>query len=90
MAPTMYGHRHTKLLAQYVLQGHVVIHSSPTQRTSALLKASLLRTAFFVPGQRPYILTRLIRTFKSFFVSVSMKIAEIFPNVSLSTGSLIN
>ena len=64
----------------------VAINSSPALRTSA----SLLRTAFFVPGQSPYILTRLIRTLKSFFVSVSIKIAETFPNVSLSTGSLNN
>ena len=80
----MHGHRQTKLLARYVLQGPVAINSSPALMTSA----SLLRTSFFVPGQRPYILTRLIRTLKSFFVSVSIKIAETFPNVSLSTGSL--
>ena len=80
----MHGHRLTKLLARYVLQGPVAINSSPALRTSA----SLLRTSFFVPRQRPYILTRLIRTLKSFFVSVSIKIAETFPNVSLSTGSL--
>ena len=48
----------------------------------------VITTAFFNPGQSPYILTRLIRTLKSFFVSVSIKIAETFPNVSLSTGSL--
>ena len=82
----MYGHRQTKLLARYVLQGPVPIHSNPALITSA----SLLRTSFFVPGQSPYILTRLIRTLQSFFVRVSMKIAEIFPNVSLSTGSLNN
>ena len=52
--------------------------------------ASLLRTSFFAPGQSPYILTRLIRTLKSFFENVSIKIAETFPNVSLSTGSLNN
>ena len=80
LAPTMYGHRHTKLLARSVLHGHVAIHSSPALRTW---------TTFFVPGQSPYILTRLIRTLESFFVSVSMKIAETFPNVSLSTGSVI-
>ena len=59
----MHGHRQTKLLARYVLHGPVAIHSSPALRTPA----SLLRTAFFDPGQSPYILTRLIRTLKSFF-----------------------
>ena len=86
MKPTMHGHRQTKLLARYVLQGPVAITSNPALMTSA----SLLRTAFFDPGQSPYILTRLIRPLKSFFVSVSKKIAETFPNVSLSTGSLNN
>ena len=86
MGPTTHGHRQTKLLARYVLQGPVAINSSPVLRTSA----SLLRTAFFDPGQSPYILTRLIRTLKSLFVSVSIKIAETLPNVSLSTGSLNN
>ena len=75
-----------QVLARYVLQGPVAITSNPALMTSA----SLLRTSFFVPGQSPYILTRLIRTLKSFFASVSMKIAETFPNVSLSTGSLNN
>ena len=65
----MHGHRQTKLLARYVLLGPVPIHSNPALMTSA----SLLPTAFFVPGQSPYLLTRLIRTLKSFFVSVSMK-----------------
>ena len=87
MAPTMHGHGQTKLLARYVLQGPVAIHSSPALRTSS---ASLLRTAFFEPGQSPYILTPLIRTLNSFFVSVIVKITETFPNVSLSTGSLNN
>ena len=86
MGPTVHGYRQTKLLARYALQGSVAINSSRALRTSA----SLLRTAFFDPGQSPYILTRLIRTLKSFFASVSMKIAETFPNVSLSTGSVIN
>ena len=86
----MHGHRHTKLLARYVLHGPVAIHSSPALRTGALLNASLLRTSFFVPGQSPYTLTRLIRSLKSFFVSVSIKIAEAFPNVLLFTGSLNN
>ena len=86
MGPTMHGHRQTKLLARYVLHGPVAIHSSPALRTPA----SLLRTAFFDPGQSPYILTRLIRTLKSFFVTVNMKIAETFPSVSLSTGSVNN
>ena len=79
MGPSMHGHRQTKLLARYVLQG-------PALQTSA----SLLRTAFFDPGKGPYILTHLIRTLKSFFVSVSIKIAETFPNVSLCNGSLNN
>ena len=83
MKPTMHGHRQTKLFARYVLLVPVPIHSNPALMTSA----SLLPTAFFVPGQIPYILTRLIRTLKSFFVSVSMKIAETFPK---STGSLNN
>ena len=87
MVPTMHGHRQTKLLARYVLQGPVAINSSPALRTSALL----LRTSFFVPGQSPYNLTRLITTLKFLFVSVSMKIAETLPNVSLSTAaSIIN
>ena len=86
MGPTVHGHRQTKLLARYVLQGPVAINSSPALRTSA----SLLRTAFIDPGQSPYILTRLIRTLKSFFVTVSMKVAETFPNVSLSTSSVNN
>ena len=85
MGPTVHGHRQTKLLARYVLQGPVAINSSPALRTSA----SLLRTAFIDPGQSPYILTRLIRTI-TFFVTVSMKVAETFPNVSLSTGSVNN
>ena len=69
MGPTVHGYRQTKLLARYALQGSVAINSSRALRTSA----SLLRTAFFDPGQSPYILTRLIRTLKSFFVSVGMK-----------------
>ena len=78
----MHGHRQTKFLARHVLQGPVAITSNPVLMTSASL--------FVVPGQSPYLLTRLIRTLKSFFVIVSMKIAETFPNVSLSTGSLNN
>ena len=69
MKPTMHGHRQTKLFARYVLLVPVPIHSNPALMTSA----SLLPTAFLVPGQIPYILTRLIRTLKSFFVSVGMK-----------------
>ena len=88
MVPTMHGHRQTKLFARYVLQGPVATNSSPALRTSALL----LRTSFFVPGQSPYILTRSITTLKFLFVSVSMKIAETFPNVSpyLLAVSIIN
>ena len=57
---------------------------------SADIRFVITNSRFIDPGQSPYILTRLIRTLKSFFVSVSMKIAETFPNVSLSTGSLNN
>ena len=85
----MLGHRQTKLLARYVLQGPGAIHSSPSLCGHPLnTNASLLRTAFFVPGQSPYTLNRLIRTLKSRFVSIRVKIAETFPNASLSTCSL--
>ena len=77
----MHGHRQTKLFARYVLLVPVPIHSNPALMTSA----SLLPTAFLVPGQIPYILTRLIRTLKSFFVSVGMK----WPKPSLTYHYLL-
>ena len=58
----MHGHRETKFLARYVLQGPVAITSNPALMTFA----SLLRTSFFVPGQSPYILTGLLRTLNPF------------------------
>ena len=88
MAQTMHGHRQTKLLARYIVLRLYI--QAPLCGHQLNTNASLLRTAFFVPVQSAYILTHLIRTLKSFFVSVSMKIAETLPNVSLSTGSLNN